>query len=221
MDPIYIFVLDLFRCVCPNLVDRKEKISKSYRNCRSSSSRSTCCGSANSNAKSSNTSPPNVPIPRNEIGNEQRYTGGRGSSELHTRTKCSYVSSRSRPLFIPQNEWQGYNNESDNGSQGYFTPTVEDVVQPKSKKERPTELLLSTKEFENGHTNTKSQVKTTYLEQFWVCAKRYERKLCFISPLSNGSITVSFCRRKDSSVGFGKIGEARKNLLHDSAISKH
>jgi len=157
--------------VCPILTDRKERLSKSYRNCRSSSTRS-CCGSnnANSNAKS-NTSPSNVPIARDAIGNEQRHIGGRGSSELHTGTKCSNVSSRSRPLFIPQNEWQGYNNESDNGSQGYFTPTVEDV-QPKRKEERPTELLLSTKELENGHTNTKSQGKTTYLEQFWVCAKR-------------------------------------------------
>jgi hypothetical protein len=78
---------------------------------------------------------------------------------------------RSRPLLIPSNEWQGHNNESDNGSQGFFTPTVE-FVQPRRKEERPTELLLSTKEFENGHANTKSQNKATYLEQFWVCAKR-------------------------------------------------
>lgn len=167
---IIIMTCVIIRCVCPILIDRKEKISKSYRNCRSS--KSTCCGSNDigSNTKS-NSSPPNIPIIGDEISDEQRYNGGRGSSELHTGTKCNYVSSRSRPLFIPQNEWQGYNNESDNGSQGYFTPTIEDV-QPKRKEERPTELLLSTKELENGHTNTKSQSKTTYLEQFWVCAKR-------------------------------------------------
>jgi hypothetical protein len=76
---------------------------------------------------------------------------------------------------LTQSEWQGYNNESDNGSsQGYFSSsTIECVQQPRPKAERPTELLLSTKELEDGYADTEAKSsKTTYLEQFWVCAKR-------------------------------------------------
>lgn len=76
----------------------------------------------------------------------------------------------------PQSEWQGYNNESDNGSsQGYFSSsTIEcNMQQPRPKAQRPTELLLSAKEFKDGHADTEAKgSQTTYLEQFWVCAKR-------------------------------------------------
>ena len=77
-----------------------------------------------------------------------------------------------------QSEWQGYNNESDNGSsQGYFSSSTIEYPVPRPKEDRPTELLLSTKEFEDGYANSQPQnSKTTYLEQFWVCAKRYENR---------------------------------------------
>lgn len=90
-----------------------------------------------------------------------------------------------------QSEWQGYNNESDNGSsQGYFSSsTVECLQQPRPKADRPTELILTTKEFEDGYADTETQSsKTAYLEQFWMCAKRLKKNLFvkkFIPNLEN------------------------------------
>lgn len=171
-------------CVCPSLIDRKKRISKSYRACRSNNnSQSNCCVN-NSNS----------PLCGDEAGNEQRHSGRRRPDELCTRTR-SNINSRSRPLYIPQNEWSGHHNESSNESEGHLA--VIQLQQPKRQQlERPTELFLPTKQFENGHTNTKSQA-STYMEQFWICTKR-----------------------RKSSFGFGKTSEARENLLHETAKPK-
>lgn len=166
-------------CVCTAFDDRKKKCSKSYRSFRGSN-RSNCCTSSAPNASES-------PF-GNAASIESQYNGGRGLDDVRTGAQSNF-NSRARPLYIPSSERQGYNNESHNESQGWqwqqyqqpqqhhnlhqqkFTDTRIEFQQPK-RQERPTELLLSTKQFENGHTNTKSQIKSTYMEQFWICAKR-------------------------------------------------
>jgi hypothetical protein len=119
-----------------------------------------------------------------------------------------------------QSEWQGYNNESDNGSsQGYFSSSTFEYTVPRPKEERPTELLLTTKELEDGYANIKPQGNktTAYLEQFWVCTKRYE----YVDKVMDKKFIIHFInRRKERSVGFGKISEARKNLLPATKSTK-
>lgn len=90
----------------------------------------------------------------------------------------SNVNSRARPLYIPSNEWSGYNHEPDHQSQGRLLPTVQ-IQQPKRQPERPTELFLPTKQLENGYANPKSQA-STYMEQFWICTKRLIKTLLMI-----------------------------------------
>jgi hypothetical protein len=158
------------RCICPSLTDRKKRISKSYRTCRSNNNSNNNNGSQKSNCCTGDARNSNSPEIGDAIGNEQRHTGRRGSDELRSGTE-SNVNSRARPLYIPSNEWQGHNHESHHESKGL---TVE-IHQPKRQQERPTELLLSTEQFQNGHSHTQSKTnnKSTYMEQFWICAKRF------------------------------------------------
>lgn len=174
-----------FRCVCPSLTDRKKRISKSYRTCRSTTNQSNCC------ATISDPNNPNSPLVGDALSDEQRHTGGRGPDELWEcqirrcgrlynliTFRCSgpgsNVHSRARPLYIPSNEWTGHHHEPDHKSQGRLVPAVQ-VQQPKRQPERPTELFLPTKQLENGHANPKSQA-STYMEQFWICTKRWKQR---------------------------------------------
>lgn len=156
----------MFRCVCPSLTDRKKRISKSYRTCRSNNSQSNCCTVSDSNN-------PNSPIIGDALGDEQRHLGGRRSDEL-----CAglgpHVDSRARPLILPPRLGSGHNHESNYQSQRpqqLLSSWNVQVQQSKRQQERPTQLFLPTKQFENGHANPKSQT-STYMEQFWICTKR-------------------------------------------------
>lgn len=151
----------LRRCVCPSFTDRKKRISKSYRTCRSNTNQSNCCVTGNEHNS-------NSPLIRDALSNEQRHPRGRGSDELCSGTG-SNINSRTRPLYIPSNERPRHNNEPGDESSRQLLPDVQ-IQQPK-RQERPTELLLPTKQFENGYTNSKSQA-STYMEQFWICTKR-------------------------------------------------
>lgn len=154
-------IFKILRCVCPSFIDRKKRISKSYRTCRSNTNQSNCCAIGDTNDT-------NSPLIRDAASNEQRHLGGRELNELHSGTG-SNINSRSRPLYIPSHEWSRHNNEPGDESSRQLLPDVQ-VQQPK-RQERPTELILPTKQFENGHTNSKSQA-STYMEQFWICTKR-------------------------------------------------
>lgn len=73
---------------------------------------------------------------------------------------------RARPLFIPSNERQRYHNEPD---YQHFQQQSEQLL----SKQRRAQLILSTKQFKNGHTNTQpKKIKSTYMEQFWICGAR-------------------------------------------------
>ena len=76
---------------------------------------------------------------------------------------------RSRPLYIPTISRQGHNYESNHHSQEH--EQQQSTVQIQQPKVRPSRLFLPTKQFEDGHTNLKSQ--TSYIEQFWICTKRF------------------------------------------------
>lgn len=152
---------NFFRCVCPSLSDRKKRLSKSYRTCRSNNNtQSNCCTTTNNS---------NSPLIRNAPGDEQRHSGRRGSDELCSGSE-SNVNSRARPLYIPSSEWARHHNEPNHYPQGQLEPAVT-IQQPKRQPERPTELFLSTKQLENGHAYPKPQA-STYMEQFWICTKR-------------------------------------------------
>ena len=158
----------IFRCVCPALTDRKKRISKSYRTCRSNTTQPACC--------IDNADLTNSPLTGDALGDEQRYLGRRGLDELCTGTG-SNINSRARPLFIPSDERSRHHNESNHESYGQQQhqhqqqPFVQ-IQQPKRQQRRPTELFLPTKQFENGHADPKPQA-SSYMEQFWICAKRF------------------------------------------------
>lgn len=71
---------------------------------------------------------------------------------------------RARPLFIPSMDGEGYYHESDRTQQSdanYFT------------REKKNQLILSTRQFKDGHTSSQpKKIKTTYMEQFWICGSR-------------------------------------------------
>lgn len=150
----------LYRCVCPALSDRKKRISKSYRTCRSTTNQSNCCAISAADTTDS-------PLVRDALGDEQRHPGRRGLDELRTGPG-SNVHSRARPLYIPSGDGARHHYEPDSPAQRNWQPLVPVHNQPK----RPTELLLPTKQLENGHANPQPKA-TTYLEQFWICTKRF------------------------------------------------
>lgn len=154
------YSIHFYRCVCPALTDRKKRISKSYRTCRSTTNQSNCCAISTADTTDS-------PLVRDALGNEQRHTGRRGLDELCAGSG-SNINSRARPLYIPSGDGPRHHNESDSAAQRSWQPIVQVHNQPK----RPTELFLPTKQLENGHTNPQPKA-STYLEQFWICTKRF------------------------------------------------
>lgn len=82
----------------------------------------------------------------------------------------SLMFHRSRPLYIPTISRQGHNYESNHQSEEH--DQQQSAVEIQQLKVRPNRLFLPTKQFEDGHANLKSQ--TSYIEQFWICTKRYE-----------------------------------------------
>lgn len=204
-------IRDIFsRCVCPALTDRKKRISKSYRTCRSNTNQSNCCAIGNDDTT-------NSPFVGDAIGDEQRHFGRRGSDEL-CAGPGSNVHSRARPLYIPSDERTRYHHESNYEPQGPLQPgPLVQIQQPRRQPERPTELFLPTKQLENGYANSKSQ-NSSYMEQFWICTKRFDLEACFF--FSARKLIKSFFHRRKSSFGFRAAGEARENLLHETSKPK-
>lgn len=151
----------VFRCVCPNYADRKKRISKSYRSFRGST---RCCTTAPTPLESP---------PGDAFGPQPRYHGRRGLDQL--RGSQSYLHSRARPLLLPSDNGEGYNNEPNHEPQGCNQqyPLLEQAPGGTGGQQERPEILLSTKQLENGYADLKSQSKPTYMEQFWICAKRY------------------------------------------------
>lgn len=88
-------------------------------------------------------------------------------SDSDSEFEFLYKILRARPLFIPSNNRQRYNYEPDYQQ---FQQQSEQLL----SKQRRAQLILSTKQFKNGHTNTQpKKIKSTYMEQFWICGARY------------------------------------------------